>query len=164
MEYINNMKTLIIYDSMFGNTQKVAEEIKATIKDEVRLIKADEISMADVKGVELLIVGSPTQGGRPTAAMQDFIKLLFGRGLVGMKVAVFDTRLEESKQNFALKLLMKTIGYAADKMAVELKNQGANLIKPPAGFMVTGKKGPLKEGETERVGGWATELLKLAQN
>jgi len=35
------------------------------------------------------------------------------------------------------------------------------LVGTPEGFLVKGKKGPLKEGELERAAGWARSLLEL---
>jgi len=41
-------------------------------------------------------------------------------------------------------------GFAAVRIADELKDQGNTLISEPMGFIVIGQKGPLAEGELER--------------
>ena len=51
-------------------------------------------------------------------------------------------------------------GFAADAIAKYLKGKGANLVVPAEGFFVTGRKGPLKNGELERAASWAKSLVK----
>jgi len=100
----------------------------------------------------LLIVGSPTQGGRPTPAIQDFLDKIAKPTIRGINVAAFDTR-------FSTKLV-KIFGYAAARIADSLKKNGGTLLGSPEGFFVTGKEGPLKEGELERAANWAKVIVK----
>jgi hypothetical protein len=46
------------------------------------------------------------------------------------------------------------------RIANNLKGKGGNLVAPPEGFFVTGKEGPLKEGELERAAGWAKGIVE----
>lgn len=64
------MQVLIVYDSQFGNTGKIAQAIAKgfTKSDKVQTLRVNETDLSDLKGVNLLIIGSPTQGGRPTPA------------------------------------------------------------------------------------------------
>ena len=55
------MKTLIIYDSTYGNTEKIAQTIGETIAGQVILVS--DVTPSDLKRFELVIVGSPTHGG-----------------------------------------------------------------------------------------------------
>ena len=153
------MNSLIIYDSLYGNTEKIAmamgEEIKAKVKN------VNETSNEDFKGLDLLIVGSPTHGGRAKPSLQVFLDQIPENTLKNIKVAAFDTRFLEKDVNFALRLLIKTIGYAAPKMAALLQNRGGKLIVEPESFIVVKKEGPLKEGEIERVKNWGKEILNM---
>jgi flavodoxin len=153
------MKTLVLYDSMFGNTEKVAK----TIAQELSGFKVVSVSNSRVEDldVDLIIVGSPTLGGRPKIELKNFLDQIPNASLRNKKVAVFDTRFQESAQNFALRLLMKTIGYAAPKIAETLVSKGAILIAPPQGFIVTAKKGPLADGELTRATNWAKSIQNL---
>lgn len=144
------MSNVVIYDSQFGNTAKIAQAIAQSLK--AKAILVSDVQQTDVEKADLLIVGSPTQGGRPTAVLQSFIDQL--PSLKNVKVAAFDTRFEEATQNFALKTLMKTIGYAAPKIAKSLAAKGGTLMAEPAGFIVTGKEGSLAEGELTRAKRW----------
>lgn len=146
------MKALIVYDSVYGNTEKIARAIRSAIAGEVKVLRAGEVNTADLKSVDLLIVGSPTQGGRATPPIQDFLNKLPESAVKGINVAAFDTR-------FSTKLV-GIFGYAAGKIAGSLKRKGGTLILPPEPFFVKGKEGPLKEGELERAAGWAKRLLQ----
>lgn len=152
------MKSLVIYDSQFGNTEKIARAITKSISS-TRLLKASEANVEDLKDINMFIVGSPTQGGRPTATLQQFLEQIPVRKLTNVKVATFDTRFSEKKVNFALRLLIKAIGYAAPKMAKLLVNKGGKLIIPPEGFIVRGKEGPLDEGELKRAENWLKDMV-----
>jgi flavodoxin len=69
----------------------------------------------------------------------------------GKKVAAFDTRIPTK--------IVKIFGFAADRIAKNLKDKGANLVVPAEGFFVNGKEGPLKDGEQERASAWAKTLV-----
>ena len=144
------MKTLIVYDSAYGNTEKIARAIGGAITGEVKVLRPGEVNPSDLQSIDLLIVGAPTQGGRATPAIQDFLNKLPEHTVKGLNVAAFDTR-------FSTKLV-KIFGYAAGKIAESLKRKGGNLIVPPEPFFVKGKEGPLKEGELERAAAWAAAI------
>jgi flavodoxin I len=146
------MKTLIVYDSAYGNTEKIAKSIGSAITGEVKILHVGKVNPTELESLDLLIVGSPTQGGRPTPAIQEFLKGGSEFAVKGVNVAAFDTR-------FSTKLV-GIFGYAARKIASNLETKGGNLISPPEGFFVKGKKGPLKEGELERAASWAKGIAE----
>ena len=149
------MKALIVYDSVYGNTEKIARAIAAALtpSGEVKVLRPGEVNPSELESVDLLIVGSPTQGGRPTPAIQDFLNKVSEPAIKGINVAAFDTR-------FSTKLVA-IFGYAAGKIADSLKRKGGTLILPPEAFFVKSKEGPLKEGELERAAGWAKRILEI---
>jgi flavodoxin len=65
------MKSIIIYDSITGNTKKVAEVIAKTLKCE--LIHIDKISEYKIEKYDLVILGSPVHGGMPTRKIKKFL-------------------------------------------------------------------------------------------
>lgn len=155
------MKILIVFDSLYGNTEKVARAVAEgfSSRDRVEVVPVKEATYEKMRGIELLVVGSPTQGGRPTKAVQQFLDEMMTRDLLKeMKVAVFDTGLRSGDLNFALKLLVKTIGYAASKMARTVTKKGGKPVMAWQGFFVKGKSGPLLDGELERAREWAAHL------
>jgi flavodoxin len=150
------MKTLILFDSYFGNTELIARAIEKAFDPTTTITKRiNETTSADLYGVTLLIIGSPTRGFRPTEAVAAFFKEKLPTKMSGLNAAVFDTRivLETIKSKF-FRFVVNTGGYAANTMAKQLKQKRANLLVPAEGFFVTGEQGPLKEGETERALEW----------
>jgi len=143
------MKALVVYDSMYGNTETLAKAIGSAITGEVNGRHAGEVSTSDLQSIDLLVVGSPTQGGRPTKAIQDFVNEI-GEPLRGLNVAVFDTRLSTK--------WVGVFGHAAERIADALQKRGGILAAPPGAFVVGGKEGPLKDGETVRAAEWGREL------
>jgi flavodoxin I len=146
------MKVLIVYDSVYGNTQKIAKAIGAAITGEVKVLRVDEANPSELKTIGLLIVGSPTHGGRPTQVIRDLLNKIPEASLRGINVAAFDTRISTR--------LVGVFGYAAGRIASNLKRKGGTLIASPQGFFVKGSKGPLKEGELERAAGWAKGIIE----
>jgi len=147
------MKVMIVYDSLFGNTGQIALAIGKDLhsQEDVTILRANDVKPEQLTGLKLLIVGSPTQGGRPTPAIQDFLNNFSESTIGGINVAAFDTR-------FSTKLV-KIFGYAAEGIADGLSRKNCTLIASPVGFFVKGKKGPLKEGELERAVSWAKAIV-----
>ena len=148
------MKTLIVYDSVYGNTEKIAKAVAEAIapSGEAKVLRVGEANPSELESFDLLIVGSPTHAGRPTPAVQDFLNKVTEQSLKDIKAAAFDTRVTSK---FA-----KIFGNAAGRMGGHLTKKGGVLIASPEGFFVTGREGPLKEGELERAAAWAKGILE----
>jgi len=156
-------KALVVYDSMYGNTEKVARAIASAIASEftVEAKRVTEVAPDGLAAVDLLIVGSPTQGFRPTKAVTDLLKRAGARGLKGVKAAAFDTRIQAAKlDSRALRVLINAGGYAAPRIGGGLTKSGCILVLPPEGFYVEDTEGPLMPGELERAAAWAKSLLR----
>jgi flavodoxin len=151
------MKTLIIYDSVFGNTAQVAQVIAAALQTPALLVS--QVTTDQLRGLDVLIIGSPTRSFRPTPTIAQLLKSLPKNQLAGRGVAAFDTRIWlETIDSAALRFVVGKGGYAANTIAKVLIKQGGNLRVPPEGFLVTGEQGPLKEGELERAAEWARHI------
>ena len=155
------MKALVIFDSIFGNTEQIAQAIGSSLgaQEGVGVVRVSDLLPEQLAGVELLIVGSPTRGFKPTPAISDFLKNISNNSLQGVKAAAFDTRLApDDIDSPVIRVLVKTGGYAARLIANRLKKKGADLIIDSEGFFVKGSGGPLKEGELERAAEWAKQI------
>jgi flavodoxin len=151
----------VVYDSIYGNTAKVAAAIAATLEHEnsVRLLSVQQARQANLGTVDLLIVGSPTRGFRPTPQISDLLAGLTPRS-TGAAAAVFDTRIEPAAvRPGALRWVVQRGGYAGSRMDEVLRDRGYVRKGEVAGFLVDGIKGPLKPGEIERATDWARSLL-----
>jgi flavodoxin len=150
------MKTLVVYDSLYGNTEKIAQAIGAALTGEVKVLRVGEVDPLELKALNLLIVGSPTHGGRPSPPMREFPDKVQAPALEGTNVAAFDTRLSTR--------WVGIFGYAAGRIAKSLKEKGGNLLLSPEAFYVEGTEGPLKEGELERAAAWAQEIVETRKS
>ena len=147
------MKTLVVYDSMHGFTERIAKAIGSGISGEVKVVRVSEVSPAEAAGWDMVLVGSPTQGGRMLRSVQEWLDKLPEVAVKGKKAAAFDTRIPAK--------WVKLFGYAAGKIAEVLKKKGVNLIAEPEAFIVKAAKGPLQEGEEERAKAWGTRVSSL---
>lgn len=152
------MNFLVLYDSFFGNTQKIAQAIVDELNQQHAgtMVKVDTANVNQLQNLDLLFVGSPTRAFSPSPAMTSFLKGLPSQSLAGVKVAVFDTRI--APEDIKPKLVgwaIKFVGYADKKIISLLKPSGADVILPGEGFLVSESEGPLKDGEIERAAAWA---------
>jgi flavodoxin len=147
------MNTVVVYDSQYGNTERIAQALADTLRPfgQARAVRVDPAHPVSFQGVDLLIVGCPTQGFRPTLAMQSFFGNLSPQALSGLAVACFDTR-------FRGRLWQSS---AAPRMARQLRTMGVEPLVPPESFFVKAmkKEGPLLAGEVERAATWALTLF-----
>lgn len=147
------MKALILYDSTYGNTKSVAETIARSLQSlPAKAVSVKDFRPRDLSADDVLIVGSPIQGWRPTPKITELLAGLAKDGLNGVKAAAFDTRV---------KLFIH--GDAAKKMTAALKQGGAEIISKPMAFYVKGTEGPLLDGESGKAANWAQQLLAAVQ-
>jgi hypothetical protein len=161
------MRSLIVYESWFGNTHRIAEEIASALdtEGEVACLSVDD-PLPSLAGVDLIVVGGPTHvhglssgRSREAALDQSSHDGEAGIGVRGWidrlppdgspRVAVFDTRAHKPA------LL---VGSAAHGMAHRLRRRGCRLIAEPESFFVQGTPGPLEAGEVERAAEWGKAL------
>jgi flavodoxin len=148
------MNALVLYESRFGNTEKIAEAIALTLQVEMPTRLAAVADIDDcaeaLEDVDLLVVGGPTHRHGISPILHETLACLGGRALDGVRVATFDTKLHGPRL---------VTGSAATRLARLLRHHGAWIFVPPASFLVEGGEGPLDAGEFEHARAWAQELL-----
>lgn len=157
------MKALVVYDSVFGNTEKIAQAMGAVLLQhgDAEVVRVTQVSAGRLQGLDLLLVGSPTHQFKMTPATQEFLNSLAAGALNGVQVAGFDTRVVMGPAlSVILRFFIKIFGYAAEPIAKQLLAKGGRQALPPEGFIVTGREGPLKDGETERAAAWAEQAAQ----
>ena len=150
------MNALVLYDSQYGDTEHIAQAITDALGEfgEARADRLDPTQPLELQGVDVFIVGCPTQGWRPTPAIQSFLEEVSSEELRNLVGACFDTR-------FRLPRFMT--GSAAKVMAGKLREKGVSVLVAPESFFVKGSEGPLREGELERASMWARTLLEKVE-
>ena len=169
------MRIVVVYESMFGNTKTVAEDIAAGLGEtgEVGIGSVDEIAPDALRDAALIVVGGPTQSrglARPEtrhsltgAARSKYGPVLPGRlSLAGWldqmapgatRAAAFDTRLGQP---------VLITGSASKLIASRLQSKGYSIVGTQS-FIVRGTGGPLADGERERARTWGRELAAKAR-
>jgi flavorubredoxin len=146
------MNTVVVYDSQYGNTERIAQTIADALRafGQAQAVRVDPAHPVSLQGMDLLILGSPTQGLKPTLAMQSFVETISSQQIRGRAVACFDTRF----RGFMWK------SSAAPHMSSQLRTMGVELLIQPESFFVKFMKaeGPLLAGEVERAATWAKML------
>ena len=146
------MNSLVVYESKFGNTQKVAEIITKGLGSHglARLVTVADPYDLVLDPVDLLVIGGPTQAHGIGPAMGTYLKSLIARAPAGMRAASFDTRLKGP---------VFLWGSAAKAIADQLRKAGFVLVATPESFLVEGMKEPrLVDGEDQRAQAWAVEI------
>ena len=144
------MKSLVVYISHKGNTQRVAEasgdELRARGSAEV--LPAEEAPAVMEADVDLLVIGGPTEGHGMTPDMRSYLYRLDAASVRARPVAAFDTRVNWPR------LLS---GSAASGIAKRLEAAGARLVAPEGSFIVDTQP-DLLPGELDRARAWAESL------
>lgn len=154
------MKTLVIYESAFGNTERVARAIGKGMDAEVRHVS--DITPGDLRNLTCVVVGGPTQKMDYTEGMHSFLNSIPADGLQGVKVAAFDTRISIPDVKSPLSRMAARVflhRYAAEPIGTVLKERGGSEVIEPEGFFVLDTEGPLKEGELERATAWGQQIV-----
>jgi len=146
------IKAIVIYDSKFGNTEKIAKALSEGMKKEgleVDCVKIDNVDLNKLAEYDILAFGAPTQALGISKPMKEFLKKLENVNLQGKKAFAFDTKL---KSRFA--------GSAAKGIEKQLKKLNMTIIKPYASAIVKGAEGPLEEGAEEKFTQIGSEIAK----
>jgi flavodoxin len=161
------MKSLVLYDSVFGNTASMAGTVQSILekRGEAVQMTASEFKREDLQSVDLLVLGSPTRAFEPTKALVQACKAMNAEDLKRVKVAVFDTRMDIAGMDIKiLKLFTKMRGYAADTMTKLMSKKGGLRIGETMGFIVEKSEGPLRDGEMERAAQWINDIADQWQS
>jgi len=145
-------KAIVIYDSKFSNTEKIAKALSEGMKKEgidVDCLRIDKVTLDKLPEYDILAIGAPTQGFGISKPMKEFLKNLENVNLQDKKAFAFDTKL---KSRFA--------GSAAKGIEKQLKKLQMTIIRPYASAIVKGVEGPLEEGAEEKFTQIGSEIAK----
>ena len=172
------MKTLIVYESLYGNTHAVATRIGEGLaaRGEVRAVPVHDATADLVEWADLVLVGGPThahgltssssrKGARAAAAkpdsglhldpdaagpgLRDWFKGL--QKVQGKQAVAFDTRLDAAAA---------LTGRASHGIQRRLRSHGFAILAEPGSFLVD-KHNQLLAGEEDRATDWAGRLADV---
>ena len=153
------MKGIVVYDTSYGNTKKIAETIAETLKEsgiEADLFDVKDVKKLNARDYDFLVLGSPTKFGTMSFAIRFFLGKVKSEEWMNRLFTAFDTENPENME--------KKEYSAAVKIAEKLKEKKMNELLPVLKAAVLGQKGPLIEGEIERTKDYAWELaIKLKE-
>lgn len=152
------MKTLVIYDTLYGNTGLLARVITNRLP-EASLIHVDALTPDHLHRADLIIVGSPSRGYNATKLLRSAFEAMPKQVLHGKSAAVFETRFKASRHMpKILRYLLQNTGWGDAKLDALLLRKGAKLISPLGIFYVMTQEGPLRDGETDKAEHWAKQI------
>lgn len=166
------MTTLVVYESVFGNTRLIAEAIAEGLGGPARAVPVQQAQVDD--SLELLVVGGPThmhglttrhsrhlaaEGARedrqehhlePFADAEPGLRTWLADlpAGAGRAAAAFDTRAGRPEW---------ITGAASHGIARRLRTRGY-AVTADESFLVSESEGPLAEGELQRARAWGAQL------
>jgi len=174
------MKAVVIYESMYGNTHKIANAIAEGLRwhGEAVVVPIGDADASLLGDADLVVVGGPTHAhgmshaatrkGAFEAAEKPGSELALDAGAdtrqglrewfasldqVPTNAATFDTRLDSS---------IALTGRASKGIARKLRRHGATLIAEPKSFFVT-KDNHLAPNEEGRALLWGDQLARILE-
>ena len=165
------MKTLVVYESLWGNTAAIAQAVAEGIGPGARAMSTAEATNELVEEADFLVAGAPVfafhlssdrarqdiaahpDPGAPPPdlshpSLRDWLDALTPGNV---PCAAFDTEVRGP------------FGKGAPAIAEALQEKGYQLVDEPQGFIVSGKHGPLRDGECERAMQWGQHLRQRVE-
>jgi hypothetical protein len=178
------MHAVIVYESVFGNTREVAEEIAAGIHQAhpdaaVHCVPVADADAELTRTADLLVVGGPTHAGAMSSRLSRAAAHLpgmsvgateegsleahhaapAGPGLRSWFHALPDAENGTRAAAFDTRGPFEHHKGAAGGIARRLAHHHYDVLAGPQGFLVDGIDGPLQAGERERARSWGAALV-----
>ena len=163
------MKALVVYESMWGNTERVAESVADGLREsmEVELVEVNQAPTEPEPDVGLIVAGGPTHAfsmsrsntradavnrgadhGASGIGLREWLDRL-PTGHHSQRIATFDTRVDKVRH---------LPGSAAKAAAKVAHRHGFPRAEHVESFYVGDMEGPLLDGELERAVAWGRQI------
>ncbi|MGD2073247.1 MAG: flavodoxin domain-containing protein [Candidatus Thorarchaeota archaeon] len=146
---------IIIYESVYGNTKKVAEAIAEGIRQtgnvDCKVAKTSEVHTEDLVDYDIILFGCPNHNQEPARNMTKFIERVAIVNLEGKIGAAFDTFTGGNK------------GIALSKLEafIQMYLHGFELKIDGLSIEVADRKGPPVEGATSDAKEYGKKISKI---
>ena len=161
------MRGFVVYESLFGNTARIAQAIVDGLKERLDVEQHDVAEGKLPEGADLLVIGGPThafsmsrantrqdavnQGANadPTIGLREWLEELPEGN--DTPFAAFDTRVD---------MVRRLPGSAAKAAAKVARKRRYQSLTRPESFYVQDTPGPLLDGEVQRAEVWGAQLAQ----
>ncbi len=126
------MKALIQFDTLFGNTERIAQCLAEGLQEAGVQAECASIKDAEVGGLaqyDLLALGAPTQYLTVSKPMKVFLERIKGLDLKGVRGFAFDTKLDSRLSGSAAKFIEK-----------KMEEAGLDIVKTRRSALIEGQK------------------------
>jgi flavodoxin len=163
------MKALVVYESMFGNTEQIARAVAAGLGESVdaQLVEVTDAPTEPDSEVALIVAGGPTHAfsmsrestradaiskgapeGEQEFGLREWMAAL-PSGQHTEKMATFDTKIKSMRH---------LPGSAAKSATKAARRHGYESVARAESFYVDDVDGPLLDGEIDRARAWGRQL------
>ncbi|MFJ9846631.1 flavodoxin family protein [Kitasatospora sp. NPDC101155] len=177
------MHTVIVYESMYGNTREIAEAIaegvhQADPEAAVDCMPVAEVDAALTRSADLLVVGGPTHLRGMSSGLSRRMAAVSENRKEGHEDAAAEARetaegpglrswfhdLPKTEPGtyaaaFDTRVATPGAGGAAEGIAHRLSSHHYDVVAEPEGFIVESTDGPLRTGELDRARAWGAGLV-----
>ena len=137
---------VVVYDSWYGCTRAVAEEIARGLSADGKVATVvahiKDTTPEQVRDHDVIVIGSPNHFGAPTPRARALVQRLRGFDLRGKRIAFFDTCFARDR------------GKALASLEAQLRERNPMVTPPYLGLsvVVEGTRGPIVAGEMSHAG------------
>lgn len=145
-------RAIVIYDTRFGNTEKVARALAKGMEEQevgADCLEVGEVNINKLVEYDFLAVGGPTHIHGVSRPMKAFLEELRSVDIAGKKGFAFDTKIESW-----------WAGSAAKGIEKRLRKLGVKIVRSRESAIVKGREGPLEDGTEETFKQIGTEIAR----
>jgi flavodoxin len=143
----NDIRAIVIFDTRYGNTEKIAKSFETGLKEaglQTVCLNARDVDVDSLKQYDLICVGAPTHFITASKPMKKLLGKLKSIDLSGKYCFAFGTKFDSRMSGCAAKFIEK-----------QLNSLGLKIITPRESAIVFGIKekeggARLREGEEKR--------------
>jgi hypothetical protein len=165
---MSTMKAVVVYESLWGNTAAIARAIAEGIGAEARALSTAEATGPAIVDADLIVAGAPVLGFRlPSEQIRESIRVNPGKVPAPPDLSHPSLRswLDALPEGHGRSAAFETRiwwspGGATAAIVRGLERAGYRTVAKARRFIVTGRCGPLRDGELERARQWGAELAQ----
>ena len=158
------MKVLIVYDTKYGNTEKVAkliaEGITSTDGNEALVNNVKDVNLKKDNSYNLILIGSPIHFGKHVGSVKKFINKLPKSQVKVNAYALFDTYMGDESETAeegicSYKRMLEKMEKQINEVMPDLKK-----VSPGLSIKVDGMKGPIANEDLPKCQDFGIKLIQ----